>query len=161
MNKIVLSLALSLVACSALAAGGPRSGGTSGSTVNFDANTGKGFIAARVLSGYDPTAVTFSYKLVSNYTAECTWSNHTRTRYPLTQSVGYVVNSQMDISGSRHTYSGFRLTGFGSYVQTGDTIPTLGTICQKGQGGTWTDVSLTGSQGGLYWNYGADSTLIQ
>jgi hypothetical protein len=161
MKKILLALALTVVGFSAMAAGGPRSGGTSGPTVSFNADTGAGYVAKRVLFGYDPSAVTFSYQLTTSYTAVCTWDDKSKTRYPFTSTKGYVVNSQLDISGSRHLYSGFKLTGFGSYVESGDNIPVLGAICQKGRGGTWTEVTQVGAQGGLYWIYGSVATLLQ
>ena len=161
MKKILLALALTVVASSAMAAGGPRSGGTSGASVSFNATAGTGYVAKRVLAGYDPTAVTFSYQLTTSYTAVCTWDDKSKTRYPFNSTKGFVVNSQLDISGSRHLYSGFKLTGFGDYVETGDTIPVLGAICQKGKGGTWTEVTQIGAQAGLYWVYGGTSTLLQ
>lgn len=50
--------------------------------------------------------------------------------------------------------------GFGTTTETG-AVPVVGGACAGGpDGGSWTSVELTASQGGLYAHQGLDSTLL-
>jgi hypothetical protein len=61
----------------------------------------------------------------------------------------------------RNQITGFTLKGFGETSTTGE-VPLVGGACAGGgpEGGEWTSVELTSSQGGLYAHYGTQSALL-
>jgi hypothetical protein len=161
MNKIVLAIAMSLVT---LSAGAVTRGGiaTAGVYNYFNANNGTGLFAKDLLAGVDPAGVSFTYQVTTTYSAECTWSTHDRTKFPIVHTDGAIVNSALAYANGGHrVFNGYSLTGFGTTFSSGDTIPVLGGQCKKGKSiGTWTALDTTGTEGGLYANYGNSQTLI-
>jgi hypothetical protein len=161
MNKIVLAIAMSLVTLSAGAV--TRGGLASAGVYNyFNAVSGTGMFAKDLLANVDPAGVSFTYQITTSYSAECTWSNHTRTKFPIVHTDGANVNSSLAyINGAHRVFNGYTLAGFGSTFSSGDNIPEIGTQCKKGKNiGTWTALDLMGSDGGLYANYGTTQTLV-
>lgn len=61
----------------------------------------------------------------------------------------------------RNQITGFTLQGFGTTTATGE-LPVAGDECAGGgpEAGTWTSVTLTSSQGGLYAGYGTEWKLL-
>ena len=161
MNKIVLAIAISLVT---LSAGAVTRGGVAvpGVYNYFNANTGTGLFAKDILAGVDPAGVTFAYQITTSYSAECTWSNHTRTKFPIVHTDGATVNNSLVyINGDHRVFGGYTLSGFGTTFSSGDNIPVIGAQCKKGKSiGTWTALDTMGSDGGLYAIYGSSQTLI-
>jgi hypothetical protein len=161
MNKIVLAIAMSLVT---LSAGAVTRGGiaTAGVYNYFNAVNGTGIFAKDLLAGVDPAGVSFTYQITTTYSAECTWSNHTRTRYPIVHTDGVNVNSSLAyINGAHRVFNGYSLAGFGVTYSSGDTIPVMGTQCKKGKNiGLWTALDTMSSSGGLFANYGTSQTLV-
>jgi hypothetical protein len=161
MNKYVLAVAMALVT---LSAGAESRGGyaTAGVSNYFNANNGTGLFAKGILAGVDPAGVTFAYQITTSYSAECTWSNHTRTKFPLVHTDGATVNNSLFyMNGGHRVFGGYSLVGFGATFSSGDNIPVIGTQCKKGKNiGLWTALDTMGSEGGLYANYGSSQTLI-
>jgi hypothetical protein len=161
MNKYVLAVAMALVTVSA---GAQARGGIAApvSLNYFDATSGTGLFEANTLTGVDPAGVAFTYQITTTYSAECTWSNHTRTRYPIVHTDGANVNNTLlYVNGGHRVFGGYSLTGFGATFSSGDQIPVMGTQCKKGKNiGTWTALDTMGSDGGLYANYGSTQTLL-
>lgn len=161
MNKYVLAIAMALVT---LSAGAQSRGGiaTQGVYNYFNANNGTGLFGKSILAGVDPAGVTFAYQITTNYSAECTWSNHTRTKFPIVHTDGANVNNSLYYTNGAHrVFGGYSLAGFGATFSSGDTIPVLGTQCKKGRAiGIWTALDIMSSDGGLYANYGSSQTLI-
>ena len=161
MNKIVLAVAMALVTVSA---GAQARGGIAAPVVfnYFNAQSGTGLFDANTLSGVDPAGVAFTYQITTSYSAECTWSNHTRTKFPIVHTDGANVNSTLlYVNGAHRVFGGYSLIGFGDTFSSGDTIPVIGGQCKKGKSiGTWTALDTMGSDGGLYANYGSSQTLI-
>ena len=160
MNKYVLAAALALISCSVAAES--RGGIVAGSYNYFNSDSGAGMFSKSTLPGVDPAGVAFVYQVTSNYSTECTWTDHTRTRYPITHTDGANVNSSlMYINGGHQLFAGYSLNGFGTTYSSGATVPVIGTQCKKGRKtGTYTAVDLMSSSGGLYANYGTSQTLI-
>lgn len=161
MNKYVLAIAMTLVT---LSAGAVTRGGIAAPGVYnyFNAVSGTGLFGKDILAGVDPAGVTFVYQITTTYSAECTWSNHTRTRFPIVHTDGANVNNSLSyINGGHRVFGGYSLAGFGTTFSSGDNIPVLGTQCKKGKAiGIWTALDTMGSDGGLYANYGSSQTLI-
>jgi hypothetical protein len=150
MNKIVLAIAMSLVT---LSAGAVTRGGiaTAGVYNYFNADNGTGIFAK-----------SFTYQVTTSYSAECTWSNHTRTKFPIVHTDGANVNSSLAyINGAHRVFNGYSLAGFGTTFSSGDNIPVIGAQCKKGKAiGTWTALDTMSVDGGLYANYGTSQTLV-
>jgi hypothetical protein len=161
MNKYVLAAAIALVTVSA---GAQARGGiaTPGVFNYFNAVTGTGLFGKDTLTGVDPAGVAFTYQITTSYSAECTWSNHTRTKFPIVHTDGANVNSSLSyIDGGHRVFNGYSLAGFGATFSSGDNIPVIGTQCKKGKNiGIWTALDMMGTDGGLYANYGSTQTLI-
>lgn len=108
--------------------------------------------------------VTFSYNSQDNYDAECYWETTTGNGKIIVHDI--TVPKHVSINGTvtydarvRNQITGFNLTGFGGVTVTG-TVPVVGSECPGGNPGTITAVTLTGSTGGLYVNYGPTSVLL-
>lgn len=161
MNKIVLAIAMSVVT---LSAGAVTRGGvaTPGVFNYFNAANGTGVFAKDILANVDPAGVSFTYQITTTYSAECTWSNHTRTKFPIVHTDGANVNSSLAyINGGHRVFNGYSLAGFGTTFSSGDAIPVMGGQCKKGKSiGTWTALDTMSSDGGLYANYGTSQTLV-
>ena len=139
-------------------------------TVTYCPGTGVGFVGkgdVQAVYGWNNAqlqrnagGITFAYKVVTVFTATCTWTtgpdgfqSHTITR---TKTTG--INDQIAYNArSNKQIDGFLLTGFGSTSETdtgfdGDddgNIPVDGTSCPgKGTNGIWSVTSQ--STGGLY-----------
>jgi hypothetical protein len=112
--------------------------------------------------------VTFSYDTAEEYTAVCTFITGEGTRgekvHNVPREVVTAVNGEVAYDTRvRNQITGFTLKGFGGSTTTGE-IPELGGACAGGpdgsDGGTWTSVELTSSQGGLYAHYGTALALL-
>ena len=161
MNKYVLAAAMALVTVSAGAQA--RGGIAVPVAINyFNADSGTGLFNAKTLTGVDPAGVAFTYQITTSYSAECSWSNHTRTKFPIVHTDGAYVNSGLLYAdGAHRVFAGYSLAGFGDTFSSGDTVPVIGTQCKKGKNiGRWTALDTMSSDGGLYANYGSSQTLI-
>lgn len=101
-------------------------------------------------------ALKFSYQVQDKYDATCAWTTTTgsgKTIYhDVTVKKTVQVYDTISFNARIHQQiDGFILKGFGTVSQNIDP-PTVGGPClgEGGQQGTWTDVVLTSSSGGLY-----------
>lgn len=141
--------------------------------VTFDPTTGTGFVGkgeVQIAFGWNnqqlqknASGVTFSFNTTDTYDATCTWTTGEGTRGQRTHNVDHTRTTA--VSGVvaydarvRNQITGFNLTGFGATTTTG-AVPVVGGPCpgNAGTDGVWTEVVLTGSTGGLYFNYGGAS----
>jgi hypothetical protein len=159
-KKLATLAALAVVASAALA------------TVTFDAATGKGFVGkgdVQLALGWNnamlqsnASGVSFTYEASEDFDITCEWDtgvknivhhvNHRQRSTTLNAAVLVDLrkNRQQDVTG-------FNLTGFGSTVESGDPIPSVGDGCPgfQGNGAVVTAVQTLGATvGGLYVHYG-------
>lgn len=140
--------------------------GSASATVTFDPGSGTGFVGKgdvqTAFAWNNATAqaqvnnVSFSYDAASTYDVTIEFDTggvHNTTHHIVTQDKSTTVSASV-ASDPRHTgqYTGWNLTGLGTTTTTGDTIPSAGDSCPNGDLGTChvTDVTQTGSTGGLY-----------
>lgn len=112
------------------------------------------------------SGVTFSYRTAEEYTAVCTFITGEGTRGEQTHNVPREVTTAVSAAVAydtrvRNQITGFTLQGFSTTTVTGE-LPVVGGACAGGgpEGGTWTSVTLTSSQGGLYAGYGTEWKLL-
>ena len=142
-------------------------------SVTFDPTTGLGFVGkgdVQIAFGWNNAAaqtnakaVSFSYNATDTYDVGCEWSTGTNhvVVHDITVPKHTSVSSSI-LSDPRKTgqWTGYNLNGLGTTVTDG-VVPTVGGTCPGNSGlGLVTDVTLTGSTGGLYVNYGGNSVLI-
>lgn len=110
------------------------------------------------LQAHAPT-VKFAAEVTDTYAAVCSWITGEGTRgekpHNVTHSRTVAVNSAVDSTLRRNAQSdvnGFILTGYGTSVTTGGSVPVAGGACNgnDGHGGTWSSVSQPISTGALY-----------
>jgi hypothetical protein len=153
--------------------------GAASATVTFDPGSGTGFVGkGDVQTAYgwnnqtlqaNAGGLTFAYDATDSYAAVCTWTTGTGTRGERTHNISLnretSVNSAIAYNARVHNQiDGFNLTGLGTTTTTG-TLPAVGAACVGNSdgidfNGAWTAVTLTGSTGALYANYGASSMAI-
>lgn len=156
--------------------------GAAAATVTFDSSTGRGFVGkgdVQLVFGWNNAqlqanagGVTFSYDTVDRYEATCTFVTGEGTRGERTHDIDIPRHTSIS-SGilydarTHRQIDGFILNGFSGTPTLGGTVPVVGEACvaEDGDGvaqnGTWSAVTLLGSTGGLYVNYGGNSVLLQ
>jgi hypothetical protein len=106
------------------------------------------------------TEVTFTYEESTTYNAVCSWVTGEGTRgekaHDVTHKRSTEVEANVDAdprkTKGQQQFTGFILKGFGESTSSG-VVPIVGEACMgnEGHGGTWSDVTETGSTpGGLY-----------
>lgn len=141
----------------------------------LDLSTGTGFVGkgevqtpfgwnnAKLQS--NASGVSFTYDVAEEYTAVCTFTTGEGTKgekvHNVPRDVITLINSAIAYDVRvRNQITGFTLKGFGTTTETG-AAPVVGGACAGGpDGGSWTSVELTASQGGLYARHGLNSTLL-
>ena len=163
MRKLTLAAALAAATISTAAF----------ASVTFDPATGLGWVGkgdVQLAFGWNnqaaqanAKAVSFSYNATDTYDVGCEWSTGTNhvVVHDITVPKHTSVSSSV-LSDPRKTgqWTGYNLNGLGATVTDG-SVPVVGATCPGNSGlGLVTDVTLTGSTGGLYVNYGGTSVLL-
>jgi hypothetical protein len=168
---------ISMVVAAAGAAAVLAVAGPATAAVTFDSATGKGFVGKGDVQlafswnnaqlQKNASGVTFSYNATDSYEAVCTFTTGEGTKGEKTHNVDHkrstVVASTIAYDPRvRNQITGFNLNGFGVTTSTG-AVPVVDGPCMGNEGhdGTWSSVTLVGSSGGLYVNYGGASVLLQ
>lgn len=138
-------------------------------SVSFDSSTGTGFVGkgdVQAVLGLNNAQMqaqakdlVFSYKTLNTYDVTCEWE--TVTGGPKSQTIFHdiTVPKHIMVKGSveyearqKKQITGFNLNGFGNVVANG-TVPEVGDDCPGNSNqGLITEVTETGSTGGLYVN---------
>ena len=166
-KKLYLAMGLALIAMLVAA-------GAVFAAVTFNSSTGTGFVGkgdVQLAFGWNnaklqsnASGVSFTYNAKDTYDVTCEWdteTGHGTVHHDITVPRHTGVNSTIAYDARvRNQITGFNLTGFGATVTDG-TVPVVGGACPGNSDiAIITAVTLTGSTGGLYVNYGGTSVLL-
>lgn len=135
--------------------------------VSFDPGAGTGFVGKGDIQTVlawnnkqlqdNASGLLFSYQTEDKYDATCEWS--TTTGGPKSKVIWHDITVKKTVTISsgivyearqKSQITGFNLLDFGTVTQNIEA-PAEGGACQgEGQNGTWTEVTQTGTTGGLY-----------